>query len=187
MASKLLSCLSCWQMYSPAVLTKGTGRHSCATACLGMTAGTRLGWPFHQLTNGLLHYSQLFSLLCSLAYVFPLLLRATLHRRILPLENRDTPGPSDGISKRQRIFKICQAHHEVGGLFLPATVAKPPSYTILHTVLISTLTLASAGEDCSEEEDSFHPQGLGLHRLCRVTSRKPSRPGFLPRLLLPGQ
>lgn len=63
MASKLLSCLSCWQMYSPAMLTKGTGRHSCATACLGMTAGARLGWPFHQLTNGLLHYSQL-SLFC---------------------------------------------------------------------------------------------------------------------------
>lgn len=88
MTPKLLSCLSCWQMYSPIMLTKGTWRHSCATACLGMTAGARLGRPFHQLTNGLLHYSQLFSPLCSLAYVFPLLLRATLHRRILPILSR---------------------------------------------------------------------------------------------------
>lgn len=107
MASKLLSCLSCWQMYSLAMLTKGTGRHSCATACLGMTAGARLGWPFHQLTNGLLHYPQLFSLLCSLAYVFPLLLRATLHRRILPTLSRTETlqGPLTGSPSDKEYLK----------------------------------------------------------------------------------
>lgn len=56
-----------------------------------------------------------------------------------------------------KIFKICQAYHKVGGLFLPARVAKPPSYTILHTVFISTLTLALAGEDCAVRRRALSP------------------------------